>query len=345
MLYNDKICVETSIKYQKYNINELDKNRILCQIQKMGNTMFRIKDITIEVEHLKLPVSQLNLLRREATQKFENALEKSIQRTYEEKMEFNFKVNSTDKTQKPKINLFLQRFHTTIQYSKLDYHEIYVPFANLINSQQIRDCIAVLPYIIDEDYEKLILENQIVLDRVKGVLIGHISQVELLKRLNFTKKIVADYALNITNQLSEKVIKELGIKRFTISPELDKNAIPFFSNDLEKELVVYGRTCLMTSKYCPIGKNEDCKMLCKQGKYALKDRKDFVFPVVTDCINCHAKIYNSKILSISDKNLGVDFVRVDVLDETEEEIKAIIATVKRQEKLNGSTYTNGNFNK
>lgn len=342
-LYNNEICVKSTIKYEKYDVNELDKNRILCQIQKTGNTIFHIKNVDIEVENLKLPISSLNQLRREAIEKFETALENSIQRDYDDEIDLNFELDKHKNSKKPKINLFLQKFDKNIDYEKFDYDEIYVPFKDLVNHAEMRDCIAILPNIVDENYEKLIVENKQVFDKVKAVMISHLSQIELLKNLNINKKIVADYTLNITNNLSEKVLKDLKIKRFTMSPELDKKAINQFSNDLEKELVVYGRTCLMTSKYCPIGKNEDCKQACQKGSYALKDRKNFVFPVVSDCVNCHARIYNSKILSIDYKEINIDFARIDILNETEAEIQKIISTVKSGQKFTGPDYTNGNL--
>ena len=79
-MYNDKINIESLIKYQKSDVNELDKERILCQIQKTGNTFFCMKQVDIEVEHLGVPVSTLNQLRRDALEKFEKALENSILR-------------------------------------------------------------------------------------------------------------------------------------------------------------------------------------------------------------------------------------------------------------------------
>lgn len=342
-LYNDEICVKSAIKCEKYDVNELDKNRILCQIQKTGNTIFHIKNVDIEVENLKLPISSLNQLRRQAIETFETALENSIRRHYADQIDVNLELDKHKTCEKPKINLFLQKLSKNVDYAKLDYHEIYVPFKELIRQPDFRDCIAVLPNIVDENYEKLIYENKQIFDKVKAVMISHVSQIELLRKLEIKKEMMADNTLNITNNLSEKVLKDLEIKRFTMSPELDKNAINQFSNDLEKELVVYGRTCLMTSKYCPIGKNEDCKQACQKGSYALKDRKNFVFPVVSDCVNCHARIYNSKILSIDYKEINIDFARIDILNETEAEIQKIISTVKLGQKFTGPDYTNGNL--
>lgn len=332
-LYNNEIDVKSALKYEKSDVNEIDKSRILCQIQKTGNTIFDIKNVEIEVENLKLPISQLNQLRREAIEKFEKALENSIVRRYDKAMDLEIpKVKKIAKV-KPKVNLYLQKFDNQIDYAKIPYHEIYVPFKDLAKAGSLRDCIAILPNIIDKNYEKLIEENRAFFEKVKAVQISHLSQIELLKRMKIDKKIVADDTLNITNHLSEKFLQELRIQRFTISPELDKNAINEFGSNLEKELVVYGRPCLMTSKYCPIGKNGDCKMACQKGNYALKDRKEFVFPIVSDSVNCHTRIYYSKALTRSAREMPVDFLRVDVLQETEEEIQEIFSRIN-SEKTN-----------
>lgn len=342
-LKNEDIMIKSSINIEKSDKNELDKQRIMCQIQKTGNTMFQIKDCNIEVEHLSLSISQLNQLRREAIQKFEEALEQRIQRKYQNQMKVPIEQEISRKKQKPKINLFLQKLNENIDYSKFDYHEIYVPLKALIDGLELRDCIVVLPSIIEENYEKLIRQHKAIFDRVKAVAIAHVSQIEFLKQLKIHKKIVANDTLNITNYQTEKVIESLGVKRFTISPELDKNAASSFSSHMEKELVVYGRTCLMTSKYCPIGKNENCHKICQRGKYALKDRKNFIFPIVSDCINCHSQIYNSKILSIETKDLAFDFFRIDVQNETKEEIERIMASVKAGENIRGNNFTRGNW--
>ena len=84
----------------------------------------------------------------------------------------------------------------------------------------------------------------------------------------------------------------------------------------------------MTSKYCPIGKNGNCNQACQKGNFELKDRKNFIFPIVTDTTNCHAKIYNSKILSIDYKSINTNFVRIDILNESSQEIENIISKVK-----------------
>lgn len=56
-------------------------------------------------------------------------------------------------------------------------------------------------------------------------------------------------------------------------------------------------------------------------------------------------ICNSKTLSISTKNMPINHIRMDMLDETIDEINHIIDITYEREKLEGEQYTNGNLNR
>ena len=101
----------------------------------------------------------------------------------------------------------------------------------------------------------------------------------------------------------------------------------------------------MTSEYCTIGTFKNCTGKCEKGTYVLKDRMGFEFPIYTDRFNCNSKLYNSKITSISYLDLGVNSIRIDVLEENIDEINKIIKTHKNGERLEGQNYTNGNINR
>ena len=101
----------------------------------------------------------------------------------------------------------------------------------------------------------------------------------------------------------------------------------------------------MTSEYCTIGTFKNCPAICKKGTYKLKDRMGFEFPIYTDRINCNNLIYNSKITSISWKELNANSIRIDILEENEQEIQNIIDVHKKGDRLEGENYTNGNLNR
>ena len=71
----------------------------------------------------------------------------------------------------------------------------------------------------------------------------------------------------------------------------------------------------------------------------------FFFRVIPDNIDTTTTIYNSKITSIDYKNIEVDSIRIDALDENIEDLNDIIKIVRTGAKIEGSQYTNGNFNR
>ena len=70
---------------------------------------------------------------------------------------------------------------------------------------------------------------------------------------------------------------------------------------------------------------------------------NFLFRVLPDNIQTITTIYNSKINSIDTHDINIDNLRIDILDENNEEINMIIKTVKSRNKLEGKDYTNGNL--
>ena len=119
---------------------------------------------------------------------------------------------------------------------------------------------------------------------------------------------------------------------------------------LKCELIVYGKTPLMNSNYCLLGKSNKCYAACDKkcnsnNKYYIKDRLGFLFRVIPDNIQTITTIYNSKITSIEHTNLPINSIRIDILDESIEEINNIINITSLGKKLEGNEYTNGNFNR
>ena len=149
------------------------------------------------------------------------------------------------------------------------------------------------------------------------------------------EKGITEYRLTVPNEENSVIVRA----------EAEKETIRGLTENIEKEIIVYGRTLLMTTEYCSIGTLKNCPAMCQKGRYTLKDRMGFEFPIYTDRINCNNLIYNSKITSISYKDLQTDSIKIDILEETREEIQRIIDIQKRGERLEGQDYTNGNLNR
>ena len=187
--------------------------------------------------------------------------------------------------------------------------------------------------------------------------LNKLCQIYEIEKLGIKgKKIVANYTMNIENNFTVEELKKLGICKYTVPAEAEKETqyesmkkrIQYlYENGGTKAWaqIVYGRTLLMTTEYCTIGTLKNCPTMCQKGKYTLKDRMGFEFPIYTDRVNCNNLIYNSKITSISYKDLDTDSIRIDILEETQGEIQEIIDIHKRGERLEGQDYTNGNLNR
>ena len=77
----------------------------------------------------------------------------------------------------------------------------------------------------------------------------------------------------------------------------------------------------------------------------LKDRMNMNFRILFDNIQTVSTIYNSKITSIVADEFDIDCSRIDILDESIDEINFIVKQVVNGKRLEGKEYTNGNLNR
>ena len=138
------------------------------------------------------------------------------------------------------------------------------------------------------------------------------------------------------------ILSSKGVNRITLSNEICKDDINNLVRDYfdkyqtypNLELIVYGRTCLMHSKYCPLKRLNMCGK-CKTNKYALKD-KFASFPITFND-DCTTNIWNSKTLNnIDEINYlsGVNYFRLVFTTESKKQTKEIISQFI--EKLKGN---------
>ncbi|MDE6408203.1 MAG: DUF3656 domain-containing protein [Anaeroplasmataceae bacterium] len=206
--------------------------------------------------------------------------------------------------------------------------------------------------------ENTVRRNAVTYPKREGmVLVGGYGGVASYASTNET---ISDFSLNVVNSKAVYLLHSLGIERITLSYELNKNQIQSLIAGYEKEngglpnleMIVYGHTHLLFTKYCPLKKMNLCGT-CKKHSYSLKD--DYgTFPILSH-EDCTTTLLNGKILNLIDeldsiKNISV--FRLQFTIETKEETKAIINQFqkklisKQKTKLfNSLTDTRGHFNK
>ena len=331
--------------------------RIKEQIQKMGGTIFELDNIEFDIsEDAYISIKEINDLRRTALNKLEEILTNKIIRPNKKISYIEEQKIDAKKEKDIKVAVLFNKLNNEYNYKKLaKIDKVYIPITEIIlekNLEKIEEILNIadtyiyMPSIIRDEHKKIIynkIDEIVKKNKIKGFVISNISQIEELQKYNL--ELIGNYTLNVFNNKTVKELEKLNISTVTISPELNEEEIRNIKTKLNKEFIVYGRLPLMTSEYCTIGTFKNCNGLCQKGKYILKDRKGFEFPIYTNRINCNTTIYNSKISSITWEKLNVDIIRIDILEESIEEINQIIEIHKENKRLEGTDYTNGNLKK
>lgn len=359
----------------------ISKDDIIAQINKTNSTPFNFANINVNLDdNLFLPkVSSLNELRRTALENVENFAISNIQRISDginyNACNENSKNANNSNSDENKISVLLNILNEKYDYSSLEGIDIvYIPLKYFVNKKysniletlsQKFELYIYLPTIIKANYRNLLslnIENAIKTYHVKGFVLSNISNLLLLNNVlencSLNKNdfnFIANYTFNIFNNHSVKELKELGFNRFTISPELNKETILDLTSSntevLASELIVYGKTPLMNMNYCLLGKANKCYPNCDAkcnscNRYYLKDRLGLNFEVIPDNIQTVTTIYNSKTTSIESTDfVSTNVFRIDIIDESIDDINNIVSVVKSGNRFEGKDFTNGNLNR
>ena len=361
---NLKVTIDSNIIPETAENQPVSKEKIIAQLSKTGNTPFCFENINIDLENnLFIPkISSLNELRRNAFAELENKVKEiyTFNINDDKNVSDNDSVTPLSPISSPSISLLLNILNNNFNYAELTgIDALYIPYKYFLNSsydftlETLCNKFKVflyMPSIMRENYFGALnstIEKSLNFG-VKGFVISHISQIESLRKYNLP--VIGNYTLNVYNNESIKTLKDFGLVKFTPSVELEKTDLLELLNlaSLPSELIVYGKTPLMTNNYCYLGKSnrcyKDCKKLClENSKFYLKDRLGFEFRIVPDNTCTITTIYNSKITSINYTDFinKINSVRIDILDENLDDIQKIINKVKKNERFEGKDFTNG----
>lgn len=342
--------------------------RVVKQISKTTNTPFSFENITVLLDDgLYVPsISTLNELRRTALEKVEQEILSRAKRTLLDlSRKSKESITYTPNVKNPEISVLFRQLDLDFDYTKLNKEKItniYVSLELFISKKYSKvisyfsdnyNLYIYVPSIIKTNYKNIALstiEQAIMVYNIKGFIVSNIGDFELLKKYSKDYEFIGNYTLNVFNNNTMEEYRKLGLSRITLSRELNQELIKemLANANIDTEMIVYGNLPLMASSYCFLGKTNKCYPDCgtnckKNNKYYLKDRLGFNFRVVPNSIETVTLICNSKTLSVSTKDLPVNFVRLDILDESINEINEAVDKAYNREKLEGLQYTNGNL--
>ncbi|APH38762.1 DUF3656 domain-containing U32 family peptidase [Methanohalophilus halophilus] len=187
-----------------------------------------------------------------------------------------------------------------------------------------------------------------------GLLVANMGMIGLAseKEIPF----VIDVPLNIFNHHSCTVLKNLGARRVTTSPELTLDELGQVADSCSGlECIVEGNFEVMVSEYCPLSDAAGCSDSCRKVESALVDRKGYSFPLKMD-EHCRMHLLNSRGLSMLDYlgdviATGVSAIRIEARWESPGDIGSLVGLYRQvldgradtRKMRAGKKYTTGHF--
>ena len=348
---------------QKAEKRPLDKERIIESMQKSGDTPFKFNKITFEsYEEGFLRVSDLNTLRRDAFEMLQKSICKSFRRKRPEKTlpkEIDYSTESMEILYqcitKPQLKALVECNCTDIAVDLFsrDKEALRANDIKALAEQNKKINIYLkVPNIIKSEFNQVVKIIEKVKPYIKGIVTVNLGIINKYRKELY---IIGDYKLNIINSESLKFYQDV-IDMPTLSLELNRKEIKAVTKASRGNIqsIIYGKTELMISEYCPIGSTfgeksscKDCNIACSKDEFVLIDRMNEKFRVMTD-LYCRSYILNpNPINTIPEveelKSFGVNSFRVEFRDETYDEVKKVIGMVKGEEEIDSSLYTKGHY--
>lgn len=317
----------------------LTQERVREQMEKLGDTPYRLRDIDINIEdNSMVRVSELNNLRRLAVDKLatvrndfnkrEIVDRKDLKNDIDEIFSFPKRTNNRNRKVSVKVDSFEQ--FKNLDLNKLD--RVYINFKTRLReaigeAKQYNVEIYVATGNIIENHEFIELKSNFdsIIDSIDGISVSNMGTLKFI-RDNYKTNIHGDMGLNAFNSQTIKLLKDYGMNSVTLSSELKLSQIDKICKNeiMDYEVVGYGYLPLMTMKHCPMSVIKNCKSIeeCKTCRlkegYGLLDRKNMIFDFKR--VGNSTIIYNSQTIMVPeylDKiyNSYVDMVRLDFTKE------------------------------
>lgn len=168
------------------------------------------------------------------------------------------------------------------------------------------------------------------------ILARNLAAVDFFRRENVP--VIADFSLNVANRLSADWIGHLGAERFTASYDLNRDQLQDLCRHVpgdNVEVVVHQHMpmfhmehCVFCSVLSPGTNKTNCGRPCDDHVVHLRDRVGKKHTLQAD-VACRNTLYNAAPQSgaelVSDlKALGVQWFRLELLDETPNEVRETI---------------------
>lgn len=370
----EKLYISTNYDGQNFEVygdmvevasnKPIDRDLLIKNLGKLGDTPFKLEGVEFEkFEDGFLRVSSINSARRDLIEKIMYHIEtrdkrEIIQSDFTEKKSFSqhkfkdeYLICVKSEEQLEAVLDFIKENPEKLPALAVD---IFQKGSNIkLEEVSYKNLYLVVPNIIKSEFEQVVNIVQKHLSRIRGIVTANLGIVNIFKDKT---SIIGDYKLNIINSEGYKFYD-----RFTdmsaLSVELNSREMFDLAKRLKtpSQVVIYGKYELMISEYCVIGSTfgtrsaeSGCSYGCFKDRFVLKDRMNEEFLVKTDRY-CRSHIYNTVAVNLVPyikefKKNNINNFRVDFIDESYDDTKAILNYILKGEELKlKENYTRGHY--
>lgn len=303
----------------------IDEEKCRKQLEKTGGTAYNPTEINLDIENgISLPLSVLNLLRREAL--FELDEKRSIIHNYKINRDYKieFKKFSPPQKQSTRARVLQTKLGNGFRSCELVFVPLYSDIREIERLKNDGFNVGVeIPrgmFGREENIDKKLEKIKAV--GITDVLCNNIGALYLAKKHGFV--LHSGFGMNFVNTFDLLWAEEYGIKDAELSFELDFRRINALGGSIPRGIISYGYLPLMLCRSCPVkGAGYDCKSCKNHSK--MKDRKGKQFLLKCDS-NC-TEVLNCDLLFLSDKQISTLSTSFNILRFTVENYVENVETI------------------
>lgn len=349
--FGDRVEVQSQMPLVEAHTKPLTSEQLEAKLGRLGNTPFKLNSLANYLQDAAmLPVSELNRLRRELTEKLE--AKRSLTHTpLEQQFPWQLRVYASHKDLLPQSEPIL---HTAPQLIVLVRNleqlkaaiacEIATLYCEFEDPRKYKEAVEistnaaqiwVAPPRITKPGETYILD-QVRRSNATGYLVRNYDHLQYFAR----ERCLGDFSLNVANPITANYFKqEFQLERLTASYDLNIDQLVallcecpphWFDITIHQHMPLFHMEHCVFCAFLSNGTDyRDCGRPCEQYEVKLRDRVGVEHILQADA-GCRNTLYNGKAQTGGEYvqrllQLGVRHFRIDFVGESGEEIRKTIS--------------------
>lgn len=349
MMQSSGITVRSSIPLEQARTAPLVEEKLRAQLEKTSESGLSLRNLDLQLEgHLILPIGEINRMRRDLIEKLlvtRNKPRPEIDTSWHDLLDQPAPISSRIETEKHSMLRVLCRSMEQLEssldcgitelYADFEDVRIYKDAVALVRAKGNARILLATPRIqkaSEEGFFKLI-ENA----APDGVLIRNLGAITHFAKSSL--ECVGDFSLNVANPLSAQFFMDQGLKRLTISYDLNisqvldllRTAPPeWFELTIHQHMPMFHMEHCVFAAFLSEGTDHtNCGRPCDRHRVHLRDRVGMKHPLRAD-VGCRNTLFNATAQTGADyfrelHAARLRHYRVELLEEDAGQTKAILS--------------------